>query len=303
MKPSIWKVAVILSFGVLAVSTAAILVRLALDAAGVRGVGFSLVLAASRLSLAALMLIPTWGKIQPKQLQRGALGYAVAAGIFLAAHFGTWITSLSYTSIAASTTIVTTNPIWISLFCWLGFREKPSRKTVLGIAIALVGGLMVGLANLTPGAIGSNPLLGNLLALMGSWAYSLYLLLGREAQRRGMGIGSYGAIAYGCSALVLLPLPLLFSASYLGYPSTVYLYILLMALLPQLVGHTSFNWAVRWISPTVVTLAILFEPVCASIMGYWAFGEIPALSVLVGAVVLLTGVAIAAIGSRQNSGE
>ncbi|MEB3826500.1 DMT family transporter [Phormidium sp. CCY1219] len=299
MKPSPWKVCFILTCGVLAVSTAAILIRLALDAADLRGAGFSLVLAASRLTVAALMLLPAWGKIYRNRIPRSALGYAVAAGACLTVHFASWITSLSYTSIAASTTIVTTNPVWIALFSWLWLGEKPSRQTSMGIAIALVGGAIVGLGSNNSSYAGSNPLLGNFLALVGSWTVSWYLLLGREAQKRGMGIGGYSAIAYATAALLLLPMPFLFNASYTGYSPEVYLYIVLMAAIPQLVGHTSFNWAISWISPTVVTLAILFEPVCASILGFLVFGEIPGISVLVGGVVVLVGVAIAAIGSRK----
>ncbi|WP_052315749.1 EamA family transporter [Oscillatoria acuminata] len=152
-------------------------------------------------------------------------------------------------------------------------------------------------------AIASNPLLGNSLALVGSWAISGYLLLGREAQRRGMGIGSYAAIAYSSAALILLPLPLLWGTNYFGYPPSVYGYLLLMAIGPQLIGHTSFNWALRWISPTLVTLVILFEPVGASILGYFIFGELPGIGVIGGAVVLLIGVAIVALASRPLPSE
>lgn len=292
-QPSRWQVQLILAVGVLAVSTAAIFIRLAINAAGVRGVGFSLVLAASRLTIAALILLPAWQSIRKAQLSPGALRYAVASGVFLALHFATWITSLSYTSIAASTTLVTTNPVWVALISWLWFGEKPTPLAASGIGVALLGGILIGFGD--TGAVGesSNPLLGDLLALVGAWAISLNLLLGREAQRRGLGIGGYVAISYSVAAVALLPLPLVFRSSYAGYPNPVYLYILFMALLPQLVGHTSCNWAVRWMSPTLVSLAILFEPVCSSFLGYLVFGEVPGQLVLVGAVVLLGGVAIA----------
>ena len=148
--------------------------------------------------------------------------------------------------------------------------------------------------------VGSLQLLGNFLALAGSWAVSLYLLLGREAQRRGLGIGGYIAIAYTVAAIVLLPLPIVFGVSYTGYPHIVYFYILLTAALPQLVGHTILNWAVVQISPTLVTLAILFEPVAASILGYLLFGEVPAPAVLAGAAVLLFGVATATVGAKKS---
>ncbi len=299
MKPSIAKVILILGLGILAISTASIWSRLAFEAAGMREVGFSLVLAASRLTLASLILVPTWRYIPRSPDWKKALPYAIAAGVFLGIHFACWISSLAYTSIAASTALVTTNPVWVALISWVWLKEKISRKTITGIAIALTGGLIIGLAD-SGNHAGSNPLLGNFLALAGSWAVSFYLLLGREAQKRGLTVNSYGAIAYTTAAIVLLPMPILFGSSYSGYPTPVYLYILLMALLPQLVGHTSFNWAMRWLSPTLVTLSILFEPAIASFLGYLVFREIPPPFVFAGAVVLLTGVGIAAMGERRS---
>ena len=298
MKPPIWKVTLILAIGVLAISTAAIWSRLAFEVAETREVGFSLVLAASRLTLASVILLPTWRKIDRTGRFKVALPYAIAAGIFLGIHFACWISSLAYTSIAASTTFVTTNPVWVALISWVWWKEKMSRTTIAGVAIALGGGLLIGLAD-SSGNAGTNPLLGNFLAIAGAWAVSFYLLLGREAQKRGLTLGGYGAIAYTTAAVVLLPMPILFGSGYSGYPPLVYLYILLMALLPQLVGHTSLNWAMRWVSPTFVTLSILFEPMGASSLGYFVFGEIPPPQVFLGAAVLLTGVGIAAMGDRS----
>jgi drug/metabolite transporter (DMT)-like permease len=298
-RPSTWQVWLILTAGILSVSTAAIFIRMAFAAVDVPDVGFSLVLAASRLTLAALFLVPVWGNFRVQPLQPTALIFSSIAGFFLAVHFAAWITSLAYTSIAASATLVTTNPIWVALISWLWFREKPTRLTIGGIMLTLAGGTLVAVGGLEGSSMGSNPLLGNGLALLGSWSISLYFLLGREAQRRGLGISSHVALTYGVAAIVLLPLPLLFDASYRGHPPQVYLWILLMAVFPQLIGHTSFNWAVRWISPTLVTLTILAEPIGASILGIIVFQEIPGWQVGVGAAVILLGVAIAAIGARQ----
>ncbi|NEO45054.1 MAG: EamA family transporter, partial [Moorea sp. SIO4A3] len=114
--------------------------------------------------------------------------------------------------------------------------------------------------------------------------------------------GSYSAFAYSVGALVLLLLSLLWGVSYLNYPVAVYVYILLIAVFPQMVGHTSFNWLLRWINPTLVTLAILFEPVGACFLGYLIFQEVPGVSVLVGAVVLLVGVAVAVYGANLKRG-
>jgi drug/metabolite transporter (DMT)-like permease len=302
-QPLKWQVGLILVVGVFAVSTAAIFIRLTMDAAGVSGVGFSLFVSASRLAIASLLLLPAWRNLQPSQLSPGALRYAIAAGICLAVHFGTWITSLSFTSIAVSTTLVTTNPVWVALFSWLWFKEKPTKLTILGIGVAFMGGVLIASGDVGVISAASNPLLGNVLALAGAWMASLYFLLGREAQQRGLGIGSYVVVAYSIGALVLLPLPLIFGTSYSGYPVAVYLYILLMAVASQVVGHTTLNWSVRWISPTLVTLAILFEPVSSSFLGYLIFNEVPGLLVLVGAVVLLGGVAIAVFGAREKPSE
>jgi drug/metabolite transporter (DMT)-like permease len=298
-QPQNWSIALLLIIGVLAVSTSSILIRLANMEASAGGLGFSLILAASRLSLSSLILLPAWQKIQWNSLQPGARRYAAAAGLCLALHFALWITSLSYTSIAASTALVTTTPVWIALLSRFWFGEKLSKMSIAGITIALAGGMAIAVGSAGAESASSSKLLGDFLALAGSWAVSLYLLLGREAQRRGLGIGGYIAIAYTVSAIVLLPLPLAFGTSYIGYPHIVYFYILLTAALPQLVGHTILNWAVMQISPTLVTLAILFEPVAASFLGYLLFREVPAPAVLAGAAILLFGVATATVGAQK----
>jgi drug/metabolite transporter (DMT)-like permease len=299
-QPPKWSIALVLIIGVLAVSTASILIRLANQAAGTGGLGFSLVLAASRLTLSAIIILPVWPQLLQQPLQPKAWLYASTAGLCLAAHFALWITSLTYTSIAASTALVTTNPVWVALLSRFWFGEKLSKLSVAGIAIALVGTIAIALGSASSTNAGSDRLLGDFLALAGSWAVSLYLLLGREAQRRGLGISGYSAIAYTTAAIALLPLPFAFNASYTGYSHVVYICILLTAIVPQLVGHTIFNWAVVRISPTLVTLAILFEPAGASYFGYLLFGEVPAPEVLAGAGLLLLGVAAAAFGAQKS---
>ena len=288
-QPTGWQTALVLAIGISAVSTAAVLVRLATREAQLSTIGFSLVLAASRLTISSGVLLPTW-HIRLNYPTRSALRYAMAAGVALAAHFATWITSLSYTSIAASTTIVTTTSIWVALLSWRWFGEKPNRVMWVGIAIALIGGITIGWQ--TAETTGTNPLLGNGLALIGAWTASLYLLLGREAQRRDLDVRSYVTIAYSVAAIVLLPLPLIAGTSYTGYSPLTYGLILLMAIVPQLIGHTSLNWAVRWVSPTLVSVLTLFEPVASSGLAFVMFGEVPGMQVLAGATILLIGVII-----------
>ncbi|MBZ8178934.1 DMT family transporter [Oscillatoria salina] len=301
-KPPQWQIGLILTLGVAAISSTAIFIRLATSAVEISSMGFSLFLAASRVGIAALILLPAWRKLITIQVQPSAYYYAAAAGICLALHIAVWITSLSFTSIAASTTLVTTNPIWVALLSWWWLGEKPTRLSAIGIIIALCGGIAIAWGdseNISTAA--TNPILGDILALIGSWLVSLYLLLGRQAQQRGFAIGNYIAVAYTTAALVLLPLPKIFGSGYLGYPKIVYLYVLGIAIFSQLIGHTSFNWAIRIISPTLVTLAILFEPIGASLLGWLIFNEIPGNIVIFGAIILLIGVAIAVIGNRKST--
>lgn len=299
--PKPWQVGLVLVIGVFGISTASIFVRLAFAAVpGVSSVGFSLVLSAARLIISAILLLPAWRYLHSSPPSRTSVYYALVAGICLALHFATWITSLAYTSIAAASTLVSSTPIWVALLSWLWLREKLSPLTVIGIGVALAGGIIIALGGSGVDSVASRPLLGNFLALFGAWMYSLYLLLGRKAQQEGLGLGSYIAIAYTTGALILLPLPGIFSVSYTGYPSIVYVYILLIAIFSQMIGHTSLNWGMRWLSPTLVTLAALFEPVGASLLAYFLLDELPGRLTLVGAAILLVGVACAIVGARQK---
>jgi drug/metabolite transporter (DMT)-like permease len=298
-RPSPLRIGLVLLAGVVAASTAALLVRLGYLAGGGGSAGLGLVLAAIRLSVASLVLLPVLRGVRGTDLKPGALRYAVLAGTFLALHFATWISSLAYTSIAASATIVTSTPVWIALILWAWRGETPSRLTAGGIAVALSVGAVIALGDAGGASAGSNPLLGDLLALAGALAVSLYLIFGQEAQRRGLGIGRYVAVVYGVGALALLPAPpLLLGAGYLGWPWGVYLCGVLLALVPQLVGHTALNWSVRWVGPTLVALVVLAEPVFGSVLGYLVFGEAPGLPVLLGAAVLLAGVTGAILGEK-----
>jgi drug/metabolite transporter (DMT)-like permease len=298
--PPIWKVSLILIIGVLSVSTTAIFIRLALQVSGKFGLEFSLFLAASRLTIASFLLLPAWPSVLKIKATPQAYYYAIAAGVALAFHFAFWITSLSFTNIVASTTLVTTNPIWVALFSWLWFKEKIEKVTVFGIIIALAGGVLITLGSSDGITPGSNPILGNILALMGAWLVSIYLILGKKAQTQGLTISSYTIIVYSTATLLLFPLPLIFGSGYLNYPKSVYIYVLLLAVFSQLIGHTSINFSVRYLSPILVTLALLFEPIGSSFMGFLLFQEVPSIPVLIGAMILLSGVAIAIVSYPQE---
>lgn len=292
-QPAPWQINIVLFLGIAGVSSAAIWVRLANSVVTVNNlVGFSLFLAASRLILSALILLPTWKQLNLAQINQKNFYYAIAAGICLALHFATWITSLAYTSIAASTVLVTTNPIWVGMFSWWWYGEKLSRKKISGIVIALMGGIIIAIADSHAASDYSNPLLGDLLALAGAVMSSLYLLFGSQAQRHGLNTNSYIAIAYSTAATLLFPFPLIYGSSYTGYSPLVYFYVLLMAIVSQVIGHTSLNWAIKWISPALVSLSLLFEPVLASLIATIIWQEIPSINVFFGGLIVLWGIVV-----------
>jgi drug/metabolite transporter (DMT)-like permease len=294
VKPSSLRIGAIVVLGVFGISTAAIFVRLSTIETGLDGIGFNLFLSASRLIVSSILMVPLWRGFFQAKPQSGAFAYSAIAGVCLAVHYATWFLSLSYTSIVASTTIVTTNPIWVALLSWIIFKEKPSRRTLLGITLSIFGGLLIGYDGAIVEAGSKNPLLGNLLALIGSWVYSLYFLAGREAQKRGLLTGTYAVIAYGAAAVALLPLPYFFGSGYSGYPVLVYLYVFLMAVISQVIGQTCLNWSLRWLSPVIVTLAVMLEPLFSGMLAYAFFKEIPSITLLTGTVIILLGVGVAA---------
>jgi drug/metabolite transporter (DMT)-like permease len=298
-KPKNFQLILILFVGIVSVSLAAIFIRLSLEEVGTKTLGFSLFLAASRLLIATSFLLPNWTNLVRLNASRQSYLYSILAGLALALHFASWITSLSLTSVAASTVLVTTNPLWVALFAWLWRGEKLTRLTFLGMLISLLGGIVIALGDKPSQPNFQANLLGNLLALLGAIMASLYFLWGREAQRQGLNTQNYITIAYSVAALFLLPTPLLFGSSYLGHSRNIYLYVLGMAIFSQLIGHTSLNWCLRWLSPTLVTVAILFEPIAASFLAWLLFAEIPSRAIFWGGFLLLLGVALAVRGSTS----
>lgn len=288
-----------LAIAVLAVSSAAIWVRLAMETAGDRSVGFSLFLAASRLLVASAILLPNASKLKSQSSSIKSLRYAAIAGICLAGHFACWITSLALTSIVASTTLVTTNPIWVALLSWIFWHEKLTKSTFWSIATATTGGIIIAVGSAGDLDVGSNPLAGNLLALAGAIFASLYILAGRQAQKT-LTTTSYITVAYPTAAIAILPLSWLWQTPYLGHAPLVYVYIFLMAVICQLIGHTSYNWSLRWLSPAFVALTILLEPIISGILGAIIFQEIPSATLLLGGCVVVLGVAIAIFQEAKN---
>ncbi len=295
-----------LGVGVLIVSTAALLIRLAQDA----GAG-SLAVAAGRLTLAAAVVVPlalVRCRGELRALTGGQWAVAGAAGTFLALHFATWVASLQFTSVASSVALVTTNPIWVGLASWLILREPPTGRTLAGISISVCGSLLILASDLGVGqgidagagtsAGGSAPMLGNALALAGAVAISGYFLVGRRINRR-LSLLAYVAIVYAVAAVVLNVLALAAGQGLHTVTAAAWVPIALMALGPQLAGHTIINGALRHLSATFVALAILGEPIGSAVLAWLVLGETFRPLQLAGFATLLAGIVIAAFGERR----
>lgn len=284
--PSPARLTLVLSVAVVAISAAAVFIRLA-DAPGV-------VVAAWRMAIAAVVLLPfTLRALGRTPLRPATTWPTVAAGILLGVHFAAWISSLSLTTVAASVSLVSTTPLWVALAAWAFLRRAPTLSVLFGILLAIAGGATIAFGDLVGGqGDGGAPLLGDALALIGALAMAGYLLLGRLAQRRGLALDAYAGVAYAVAAVVLAPLPALVGASYVDYPAATFGWVLALALVPQLVGHTGVNFAVKHLDPTRVATATLLEPVGAALLALWLFAEVPSLATVAGAVALLLGVFI-----------
>jgi drug/metabolite transporter (DMT)-like permease len=288
-KPAVPPVLVLL-VGIVSVSFASILIRLA-DAP-------PLVISAYRLVLASLILAPfAWWQVRDelRALPRGTLGLAMVSGVFLAAHFATWITSLDYTSVASSVGLVSTYPAFVAVASYLWLGERASWRTVAGILIAVAGSVVVGYGDL---GAGSEPLLGDLLALLGGLAGAGYMLVGRSV-RRTASLLAYIFVAYSTGAAVLVMVCLVAGQPFTGYSRETYLVLLLLALVPQILGHSSFNWALRYLSATFVSVTVLGEPIGATLLAILVLGEVPPPIRMGGVALILAGIYLASQGERS----
>ena len=297
--------------GILAVSTAAIFIRLAQNEGAP-----SIVIAAARLTIASLILAPlalTRYRSELGRLTHREWAFALLSGVFLALHFAAWITSLQYTSIASSVVIVTTTPLWVALLSPLVLRERVGRITFIGLALALTGGAVVGLSDSCQwlaGRVSCPPLrtffggtafLGDFLALFGAWMAAGYMLVGRKLRAK-MDLIPYIFVVYGMSAIVLVGIMLGMGKSPFGYPPLVYLWFILLALVPQLFGHSIFNWVLKYLPASFVSVTLLGEPVGSTILAYFIFQEQPGWIKIGGAILILAGIWLASqkTGSKKE---
>ncbi len=217
------------------------------------------------------------------------MGWFSLSGLLLSLHFALWIASLKYTSVASSVVLVTTHPIFVGMGGLLFLKERPGLTLIIGIALSVLGSGLIGYGDMV---LSGQALMGDGLALLGAIAASGYLLIGRK-MRKEQDLFSYIFPVYSMAGLILILLSLIFQKPFFGYSSSTYFYLFLLALVPQLVGHTTFNWALKYLPASMVAVAILGEPIGSTILAYFILGEGLTIWKVIGGMSILSGILIA----------
>lgn len=283
-----------LAVAVVAISTSAILIRLS-DAP-------SVVKALYRVVFTTLLLAPlaaTRYRDDLRRLSGRDVGVAAVAGVALAAHFATWFESLEWTTVAASVTLVQSQPLFVAIGAALLLDERVNRRMVGGILVSVGGIAFMSLGGLLSGAVlaGARPLYGNSLALVGAVMAAGYVLVGRSLRQR-IALVPYVTVVYSVCALALLAFALADGTTVAptAYPPTEWLLFLGMAVGPGIFGHTVINWALKYVESSVVSVTLLGEPVGSTLLALALFGEMPDFFTVAGGAVVLAGIYVTATG-------
>jgi len=252
-----------------------------------------------RMAWAALILLPftlshfrkTFSGISCKDLLM-----MLSVGVILALHFITWTSSLFYTTVASSTVLVTTQPIFLVLLSTLFTSEKVRRLSIIAVAIAMGGAIVIAWGGFE---IGGDHLKGDLLALAGAVCAAFNLFFGRAVRQRVNNL-AYIQIVYASSAAVLLIILLIYSELRINFSISIHFWLLLLALIPTIIGHSLYNWSLKKIRSYIVGTSVLGEPIGASIYAWLLFDEIPRVSTIFGAVLIFGGVALLFYNERKN---
>ncbi len=260
-----------------------------------------LAIAAGRMLLSTLLLAPfalLMYRSELMALPRRDVLVMVGIGAVLASHFSLWIASLDLTSIAASVVLVTAHPILVGLVGHFFMDERLSRLNAVGIALGLLGVVL-----LVRGDAEADPdtLLGDLLAFLGGVAAGVYILAGRQTRKR-ISLPVYAFLVYASCAVFLLVGVVATGTRLFDLPAGEWWLFLLMALGPSILGHTMYNWTLRYVPASVVSVSLLGEPVGSSFLAVLIFSEVPPDLAIVGGAVILAGIVMATwgVGSRRR---
>lgn len=208
------------------------------------------------------------------------------SGAFLAVHFILWFESLNYTSITSSVVLVTLQPFFSFIGGYYIFGERLGLAAILGGVLAFIGSIIIGWGDFRIGGIA---LFGDLLAFIAAAMVTGYWMIGQYL-RKSLSLTTYTYVVYSISTLVLMAYSILFGYSFYPYPAQDWLWFLLLAIFPTLLGHSFLNWAIKWVNASTVSMSILGEPIGSAILAYFIFHEKIQMSQWIGGGIILIGI-------------
>lgn len=276
--------------GVISVSLSAIFVKLASADAGV--------IAFYRMLFSILIMLP-WFLMkysnEIKVLSKRDWIFSSIAGVFLSFHFILWFESLNYTSVASSTVLVTMQPLFAFIGTYLFFKEKITLQTFIAGGIAILGSVLISWGDFQ---ISGTALYGDILALIACALITGYLLFGQDVRKR-LSLVTYTMVVYSVSTITLFFYIIIKGESFGPYPTIDWMWFILLAIIPNLLGHNLFNWALKWTSTNVISIAILFEPVGAALLAIFIFNEYLTVSQIVGGLVVILGILLFVVDLKK----
>ncbi|SET79741.1 Threonine/homoserine efflux transporter RhtA [Oceanobacillus limi] len=279
--------------GIISISTSAIFVKLADQAPAA-------IIANYRLLFAVILMTPIIifrYRQEFRLIQKKDWILSAFAGVFLAFHFIFWFESLNYTSVASSVVLVSLQPIFAFLGTYLFYKERFSAGAVISMIIALLGSIIISWGDFQ---ISGMALFGDTLALLGAITVTVYFLMGQTARKR-LSLMTYTFIVYGISSITLIIYNFVLNNSFVGYPTDHWILFLALAIFPTFLGHTLFNWALKWLSTATISMGIVLEPIGASILAYIILGETVTWSQWLGGTIVIFGLFLFILSTTRKA--
>ncbi|WP_439876079.1 DMT family transporter [Bacillus mycoides] len=275
----------ILFFGVFALSTSAIFIKLA-DAPAA-------IIAFYRLLFATVILLPLLlfnkrNRNELKTLSKKQWGFGFLSGLFLAAHYVLWFESLQYTSVASSTVIVTLQPLFSMIGGYFLFKERFTKGAVIGCLIAISGSIVIGWQDFQ---ISGDALYGDILAFMAAGIITAYFFISQHI-RKDLSLIPYSVISYGSSSCFLGIFAYMQQQSFIHYATQTWLSFIGLAFIATILGQTIFNWLLKWMSATVISMSILGETIGTCVLAYFILSETITLQQALGISIIFIGLAL-----------
>lgn len=298
----------VLIFGVFAVAMSSIFIRFAQSGAP------SLTIAAYRLFISGMVLTPfaiAKNRKEMAAMKKEDYLFVLLSAFLLAVHFHAWITSLEYTSVASSVVIVNTSPLWLALLARIFLKEEIRSATLIGLGVALIGGVIVALSEscslsnlgfICPNLdqlFSGKAYIGNLLALLGALTGAGYYLMGRKL-RPSISLLSYISLVYGLAGVILVIYALINRVPLFGFSPSTYLWLILLALVPQILGHSSFNYALGYLPAVYISLPLLGEPIISAILAHFILDETPGPLKIIGGTLIISGIILGLWPNNQQ---